>query len=276
MNAIDIKSLTKYYGKQKGIKNLNLSVKEGEIFGFVGKNGAGKSTTIRTLLNFLYPTSGQATIFGFDILNDIKEIKKITSYLPSEVSYYDNITVEGLFNYTLGFLEQKDKQRVKNLSSFFELDLKRKITDLSLGNRKKVSVIQCLLKKPKLIILDEPTSGLDPLMQAKFFQVLLEEKARGCTIFLSSHNLTEIEKYCDRVGIIKDGEIVDIVERNHFRNSSKYNVKYVLKNNETKSYIYDGDLNKLTKDLSRLDLLSLEVGPSSIEEEFIKYYKGGK
>jgi len=254
MNAIDIKSLTKYYGKQKGIKNLNLSVKEGEIFG----------------------TSGQATIFGFDILNDIKEIKKITSYLPSEVSYYDNITVEGLFNYTLGFLEQKDKQRVKNLSSFFELDLKRKITDLSLGNRKKVSVIQCLLKKPKLIILEEPTSGLDPLMQAKFFQVLLEEKARGCTIFLSSHNLTEIEKYCDRVGIIKDGEIVDIVERNHFRNSSKYNVKYVLKNNETKSYIYDGDLNKLTKDLSRLDLLSLEVGPSSIEEEFIKYYKGGK
>lgn len=275
MNAVEIINLTKYYGNQKGIENLSLTVKEGEMFGFVGKNGAGKSTTIRTLLNFLYPSSGKASIFGYDIETQTKEIKKITSYLPSEVSYYENMTVAQLFSYTLGFLEEKDKERVTKLSAFFELDLKRNISDLSLGNRKKVSVIQCLLKKPKLLILDEPTSGLDPLMQKKFFEVLKEEKARGCTIFLSSHNLSEIEKYCDRVAIIKDGSIVDVVERNHFRSEDKFRVKYTLKDGSEKTYVYDGDLNKLTLSLSKLDLVSLEVGPASIEEEFIKYYKEG-
>lgn len=273
MEAIKIKNLTKFYGNQKGVEDISLDVHEGELFGFVGKNGAGKSTTIRVLLNFLYPTSGTAEIFGLDIVKDKNKIKHITSYLPSEVAYYDRMTVKQLFDYTLGFEHNKDSKRVLELSKFFELDLTRNISDLSLGNRKKVSVIQCLLKKPKVIILDEPTSGLDPLMQAKFFEILLQEKARGCTIFLSSHNLNEIGKYCDRVAIIKDGNIIDIVERNNFRSVDKYQVKYTMKDKTEKDYIYNGDLNNLTKELSELELTNLEVGPVSIEEEFKKYYK---
>ncbi len=274
MNTIVIKSMTKYYGKNKGIKEVNLEVKEGEIFGFVGKNGAGKTTTIRSLLNMIIPNSGEASICGLDCLHQTKEIKRITAYLPGEVEYYPGMKVIDLLNYALSFCEEKDHEYVNKLCEYFELDKNRKISELSLGNRKKIGVIQALLKKPKVIILDEPTSGLDPLMQKKVFEVLLEEKKKGTTIFLSSHNLQEIEKYCDRVAIIKDGEIVEIIEMNGIKREKKLLVQYITSDEKEYKYIYTGNVNDLISELSKKELLSLEIKYQSIEEEFQKFYKG--
>ena len=274
MNTIVIKSLTKYYGKNKGIENVNLEVKEGEIFGFVGKNGAGKTTTIRILLNMITPNSGEATICDLDCLHQTKKIKKITSYLPGEVEYYQGMKVIDLLNYALSFCEEKDYEYVNKLCEYFELDKNRKISELSLGNRKKIGVIQALLKKPKIIILDEPTSGLDPLMQAKVFQFLLEEKKKGVTIFLSSHNLQEIEKYCDRVAIIKDGEIVEVIEMNDKTREKKLLVRYVTSDEKEYKDVYTGNINDLIAELSKKELISLEIKYQSIEEEFQKFYKG--
>ncbi|MFA5765372.1 MAG: ABC transporter ATP-binding protein [Bacilli bacterium] len=274
MNTIVIKSMTKYYGKNKGIENVNLEVKEGEIFGFVGKNGAGKTTTIRSLLNMITPNSGQASICGLDCLRQTKEIKKITAYLPGEVEYYQGMKVIDLLNYALSFCEEKDYAYVNKLCEYFELDKNRKINELSLGNRKKIGVIQALLKKPKVIILDEPTSGLDPLMQAKVFDVLIKEKKKGVTIFLSSHNLQEIEKYCDRVAIIKDGEIVEVIEMNGKAREKKLLVRYVTSDNTEQKYVYTGNINDLIAELNKMDLTSLEIKYQSIEEEFQKFYKG--
>jgi ABC-2 type transport system ATP-binding protein len=266
--------MTKYYGKNKGIENVNLEVKEGEIFGFVGKNGAGKTTTIRSLLNMITPNSGQASICGLDCLRQTKEIKKITAYLPGEVEYYQGMKVIDLLNYALSFCEEKDYAYVNKLCEYFELDKNRKINELSLGNRKKIGVIQALLKKPKVIILDEPTSGLDPLMQAKVFDVLIKEKKKGVTIFLSSHNLQEIEKYCDRVAIIKDGEIVEVIEMNGKAREKKLLVRYVTSDNTEQKYVYTGNINDLIAELNKMDLTSLEIKYQSIEEEFQKFYKG--
>ncbi|HKM29411.1 MAG TPA: ABC transporter ATP-binding protein, partial [Bacilli bacterium] len=274
MNTIVVKSLTKYYGKNKGIENINLEVKSGEIFGFVGKNGAGKTTTIRSLLNMITPDSGEASIYGLDCLQQTKEIKKITAYLPGEVEYYQGMKVIDLFHYALSFCDEKDYNYVDKLCEYFELDKNRKISELSLGNRKKIGVIQALLKKPKVIILDEPTSGLDPLMQAKVFKILLEEKKKGVTVFLSSHNLQEIEKYCDRVAIIKDGEIVEVIEMNSKTREKKLLVSYLTNNNVEQKYVFDGNINDLISELSKVNLSSLEIKYQSIEEEFQKFYKG--
>ncbi|GAE45685.1 ABC transporter [Mesobacillus boroniphilus JCM 21738] len=210
MNVIEIKNLTKLYGKARGIEDVSFNVKEGEIFGFIGPNGAGKSTTIRTLLSLIYPTSGSATIFGKDIITAAPEIKKDIGYLPSEVFYYDNMKVMDLLKYSASFYKKDCTKRIKELADIMELDLTKKIDDLSLGNKKKVGIVQGLLHEPKLIILDEPTSGLDPLMQQKFFDLLEKENKKGATILFSSHILSEVQRLCDKVAIIKDGRIVTV------------------------------------------------------------------
>ena len=187
MNVIEINNLSKYYGKSRGIEDVSFKVEEGEIFGFIGPNGAGKSTTIRTLLSLIYPSSGSATIFGKDCIKFAPEIAKEIGYLPSEVFYYDKMKVMDLLNYSASFYKKDCSKRIKYLAEVMDLDLKKKIEDLSFGNKKKVGIVQALLHEPKLIILDEPTSGLDPLMQQKFFALLLEENKKGATILLSSH-----------------------------------------------------------------------------------------
>ncbi len=224
MKVVDIKNLTKTYKKNRGIKNLTFSIEEGEIFGFIGPNGAGKSTTIRTLLNFIYPTSGSATIFGKDIIKDSKEIRQNVGYLPSEVHYYDDMKVIDLLKYSAGFYKKFNSKRMTELAERLDLDLNRKIEDLSFGNRKKVGIIQALLHEPKLLILDEPTGGLDPLMQNTFFELLAEERKKGTTIFFSSHILSEVQKMCDRVAIIKEGELVKVET---IENLTKKNLKYI-------------------------------------------------
>lgn len=168
-NVIEIKNLTKLYGKHYGINNINLSIPKGKIYGFIGPNGAGKSTTIRCLLSLIYPTSGEAFIFGKDCIKYSTEIAKDIGYLPSEVFYYDNMKVKDLLNYSASFYNKDCTKRIKELCDILELDVSRKIDNLSYGNRKKVGIVQGLLHSPKLIILDEPTGGLDPLMQKNFF-----------------------------------------------------------------------------------------------------------
>ena len=207
MLAIQTKKLCKYYGEDLGVKDISLEIEQGEIFGFIGPNGAGKSTLIRTLLGLLIPTSGSAHIFGQVITLSGETIRKDIGYLPSEVNYYDEMSSRELLEYHCRFYGIYDYSEIKRLASIFKLDLNKKITDLSFGNRKKCGIIQSLIHKPKLLIMDEPTSGLDPLMQRVFFEILRDEHERGTTIFFSSHILSEVQNLCHRAAIIKDGEI---------------------------------------------------------------------
>jgi ABC-2 type transport system ATP-binding protein len=291
MNVIEINNLTKTYGKSRGITDISFTVEEGEIFGFIGPNGAGKSTTIRTLLSLIYPTSGSATIFGKDCVQFAQVIKKEIGYLPSEVFYYDNMKVKDLLKYSASFYKKDCSKRIKELVEWMDLDLNKKIDDLSLGNKKKVGIVQGLLHEPKLIILDEPTSGLDPLMQQKFFELLEEENKKGATILFSSHILSEVQRLCNRVAIIKEGKIVT-VERistlqennykkfkvetkaplgpNYFNTSGVNNLE--IKENTT-SFLFKGNINSIMKKLTDIELVNLWIEEPDLEEIFMHYYE---
>lgn len=205
--SIVLNGLTKNYGKHRGINNISFSVNKGEIFGFIGPNGAGKSTTIRTLMGLIRPTSGSATIFGLDCQAQAHVIAKNLGYLPSEDSYYENMKVQGLLQYTADLYGINCKSKMHELSERLNLDLSRRISDLSLENRKKVGIVSAFMISPKLVIMDEPTSGLDPLIQQTFYGLVQEENRRGTTVFLSSHILSEIQKLCDRAAILKEGKL---------------------------------------------------------------------
>ncbi len=272
---IKVENFTKKYGDFVAVDNINFAIKENEIVGFVGKNGAGKTTTIRVIMNMLFPTFGKITINGLDSIKDTKKIKEFTSYMPSDIVFYENLKAIDIFKFCLKF-SHKDFSEVERLAKYFELDLNKKIYELSTGNKKKVAIIEALLKENEVIILDEPTNGLDPLMQKKFFDLILKEKAKGITIFLSSHNLGEIEKYCDRVIMIKDGKIVETIDLNKKNNKIKYIVSYEDKNKNKAKYEYEGDIQTLIKKLGELNLKDLEIRKKTIEEEFISYYESGE
>jgi ABC-2 type transport system ATP-binding protein len=291
MNVIEIKNLTKTYGKARGISDISFNVEEGEIFGFIGPNGAGKSTTIRTLLSLIYPTSGRATIFGKDTVQFAPEIKKEIGYLPSEVFYYDNMKVKDLLNYSASFYKKDCRKRIKELAEIMDLDLNKKIDDLSLGNKKKVGIVQGLLHEPKLIILDEPTSGLDPLMQQKFFELLEEENRKGATILFSSHILTEVQRLCNRVAIIKEGKIVTVekistlkentykkfkIETKSTLDPDYFNLEGVnkleVKANLT-SFLFKGNINEVMRKIADIEISNLWIEEPEIEEIFMHYYE---
>lgn len=291
MNVIEINNLTKSYGKARGIEDVSFHVEQGEIFGFIGPNGAGKSTTIRTLLSLIYPTSGSATIFGKDIITAAPEIKKEIGYLPSEVFYYDNMKVIDLLKYSASFYKKDCSKRIKELAEIMELDLTKKIDDLSLGNKKKVGIVQGLLHEPKLIILDEPTSGLDPLMQQKFFDLLEKENKKGATILFSSHILSEVQRLCDRVAIIKEGRIVTVekistLKENTYKkfkieaNSSVEleffsieGVNQLEKSGNTISFLFRGNINSIMKKIAEIEIINLWVEEPDLEEIFLHYYE---
>ncbi|QVK18646.1 ABC transporter ATP-binding protein [Mycoplasmatota bacterium] len=294
MNVIEVNQLTKYYGSERGIIDVSFNVKEGEIFGFIGPNGAGKSTTIRTLLSLIYPTSGSATIFGKDCVLYAPEIKNEIGYLPSEVFYYDKMKVIDLLNYSASFYKKDCRKRIKDLAESLDLDLNRKIDDLSFGNKKKVGIVQGLLHEPKLIILDEPTSGLDPLMQEKFFQILKEENKKGATILFSSHILSEVQKLCDRVAIIKDGTIIKIEDMKKLKEDNYKRIRletnitikkdffnmegitdFNIKDNII-SFLFKGDINLITKKIAEININNLLVEEPNLEEIFMHYYKKGE
>ncbi len=289
MSVIEIKNLTKSYGKNRGIENVNLSVNKGEIFGFIGPNGAGKSTTIKVLLNLIFPNSGDARIFDLDCVTEPIKIKKDIGYVPSEVKYYDNMQVKELINYAMSFRENIDKSYVDELCKTFGVELEKNISELSLGNKKKVAIVQALIHKPKLLILDEPTNGLDPLIQQKLFNTLLHLKQEGATIFLSSHNLTEVEEFCDRVAIIREGKIIDVRNISDFINKKIKKVTLILGKNiqeelisigaenleTTKnkiSFNYSRDINTLLLLLSKYKLDDLIIEEKKLSEAFMSYY----
>jgi ABC-type multidrug transport system, ATPase component len=291
MKIIEINQLTKYYGKHRGIENVSFSVEEGEIFGFIGPNGAGKSTTIRTLLSLIYPTSGTATIFGKDCIKHGDEIRKEIGYLPSEVFYYENMKVIDVLKYSASFYENVDMSRIESLSKAMDLDLNKKIEDLSYGNKKKVGIVQGLLHEPKLIILDEPTSGLDPLMQQKFFDLILAENKKGATVLFSSHILTEVQKLCSRVAIIKDGQIIKVENINDMRNSSYKKIivesqedsieklfgfegiTNLKKTKEGVNFLFKGDINTIIEVLHKVKLQNILIEEPTLEEIFMHYYQ---
>lgn len=275
MAIIKVSNLTKMYGTFKAVDDISFEVKQGEIVGFVGKNGAGKSTTIRAMMNFISPTEGTCSLCDLDSVSDSKSIRGKVGYMPSDTMFYEGVTGKELFKLCIKF-SGESFEKVEELCKFLELDMNKKVSELSLGNRKKVSIIQGMLKETDLLILDEPTSGLDPLMQERFFELILEKQKQGGTTFLSSHNLTEIEKYCDRVLIIKDGKIIDEIDMKNSDISKGQIVSYITKAGETVEYEYTGDINELIQKLALVDMEHLEIRKKSVEDEFIKYYQEDK
>ncbi|QGQ94464.1 ABC transporter ATP-binding protein [Paenibacillus psychroresistens] len=291
MNVIEINQLTKSYGQARGISDVSFNVEQGEIFGFIGPNGAGKSTTIRTLLSLIYPTSGSAKIFGMDHIKHATEIKKEIGYLPSEVFYYDNMRVIDLLKYSASFYKKDCTKRMKELIALLEIDPHKKIDDLSFGNKKKVGIIQGLQHEPKLVILDEPTSGLDPLMQMRFFDLLQEENKKGTTIFFSSHILSEVQRLCNRVAIIKEGKLIKLEKISTLQENTykKFKLEAIdtishdywalegiskleVTENHTQ-FLFKGNINLIMQKLAGLNLSNLWIEEPDLEEIFMHYYE---
>ena len=290
--AIVLNELTKHYGKHRGINNLSFSVNQGEFFGFIGPNGAGKSTTIRTLMGLIRPTGGSASIFDLDCHSKASVIAKDVGYLPSENSYYENMKVRELLQYTADLYGMDCKTKMKELADRLNLDLSRKIADLSLGNKKKVGIVSAIMTSPKLIIMDEPTSGLDPLIQQAFYDILKEENSRGATVFFSSHVLSEVQKLCDRVAILKEGQLIGIQSIKELRESGYKKVTLSAKeaiprdffhlsgianyaetaDKTSVSFMYNGNITAIIDKLHLLHLDDVLLEEPSLEEIFMHYY----
>lgn len=293
--VINTTKLTKYYGKRLGIEDVDLEVKRGEVFGYLGPNGAGKTTTIRTVLDFIRPTRGSGTIFGLDIRQSSVEIHRRVGYLNGELALYNNMTGEDLLKYFGNLRSSLDWKYVKQLATRFECDLPRRIQGLSLGNKQKLGLLQAFMHKPELLILDEPTNGLDPLMQHEFYDLLTETKKEGRTTFLSSHILPEVEKVCDRVGIIRQGKLVTVetietlkahamrkmeihfagvVPKEKFKNITGVRDVVVQDNILTCNVV--GSLDALVKASAQFEVINIISHESSLEEIFMTYYNKGE
>lgn len=290
--AIVLNQLTKHYGTHRGINDLSFSVNEGEFFGFIGPNGAGKSTTIRTLMGLIRPTGGSASIFDLDCHSKASVIARDVGYLPSENSYYENMKVRELLQYTADLYGMDCKTKMKELADRLNLDLSRKIADLSLGNKKKVGIVSAIMTSPKLIIMDEPTSGLDPLIQQAFYDILKEENSRGATVFFSSHVLSEVQKLCDRVAILKEGQLIGIQSIKELRESGYKKVSLSAKeaiprdffdlsgianyaetaDKTSVSFVYNGNITAIIDKLHLLHLDDVLLEEPSLEEIFMHYY----
>lgn len=290
-HVIELRGLTKFYGRQRGIEDVSFTVEEGEIFGFIGPNGAGKSTTIRTLLALVRPTAGSASIFGLDCVTQATRIAAQVGYLPAECGYYEELRVGQLLRYAAALYKKNCGDRAEELCRRLELDPGRKIGDLSLGNRKKVGIVQGLLHSPRLIVLDEPTSGLDPLMQRVFFDLLREENARGATIFFSSHILSEVQRLCGRVAILRDGRLEGVHTVAQLRENGCKRVSLVwgdrpqpealdrpgitqLESDASGArFLYRGEVSRLLPWLAGLEPGDVTVEEPDLDEVFLRYYR---
>ena len=289
LNVIETKDLTKYYGKIKGIENLNFSVKKGEIFGFLGPNGAGKTTTIRTLLGLLKPTRGEAYIFGKNIRDNIVEIRSKLGYIPGELALYEHLTGRQFLHY-FSSLRNTTLPRLDELLQVFEIPLDRKIKSYSRGMKQKLGIVQAFMDDPELVIMDEPTSSLDPLLQQKFYDFLLSEKKKGRTMFFSSHILSEVDKICDRVAIIRDGNLVTVENIETLKSKRGKRIRLKIKENPARfrgprdmkildgwiEFVATGNLDHWMKEISKFTVVDLEISDFSLEDIFIHYYRGGK
>lgn len=289
MNAIQLSDLTKYYGKSRGILDLNLEIKEGEFFGFIGPNGAGKSTTIRTMLGLISPSSGQAKLFETIVGQNTPELLSRIGYLPSEAIFYRGMKVKDLLKLSADLQKKDCSAERKRLCSRLQLDVNHKVDELSFGNRKKVAIVSALQHKPELLILDEPTSGLDPLMQREFFNIIRERNEQGSTVFLSSHILSEIQQNCTRAAIIREGKIIacDHVEALSRTNTKRITVqgkvslislqgiRDLKENDGVTSFLYSGEIHQLLKTLSDGAVTDLSISDPNLDEIFLHYYENG-
>lgn len=287
MAAIEIKNLTKSYGKARGIIDVNLTVEEGEFFGFIGPNGAGKSTTIRTLLGMIQLTSGNASVLGYDIPKEKTKLLSEVGYLPSEAVFYSGMKVKEVLKLSADLHKKECTEERKRLCERLQLDVNRKVEELSFGNRKKVAIVCALQHNPRLLILDEPTSGLDPLMQKEFFDILRERNEKGVTIFLSSHILSEVQNHCKRAAIIREGRLIacDSVEALAKTSAKRITIVGVVnvdglegvrdkrKEQEAVSFLYSGDMNELVKHISKSDIKDISITEPDLEEIFLHYYE---
>lgn len=284
-----IENLKKYYGKTKGIEDFSLELEEGEIFGLIGPNGAGKSTTIRSVMDLINRTDGKVYFDGHELTRNNVNAKRQIGYLPGEVFLYEGMTVSQMFDYHQSFYKQDLRERREYLSSRLHIDETKKVEDLSLGNRKKVGIVLAFMHNPKLVILDEPTSGLDPIMQKEFYELLKEEKKHGTAMIYSTHILSEVSQICDRVGIVKDGNLIrcDSVEA-LAANTLQYvtvtservrqiveslNVEVMNMDDSTVCFKYDRDINALIRVLSEYPLDRVNIEEPSIEDIFMHYYQ---
>lgn len=287
MEIIKTTDLTKFYGKARGIVDLDLTVAKGEFFGFIGPNGAGKSTTIRTLLGLIAPTSGRAEIFGKNITKEKETILSHIGYLPSEAVFYRGMRVKDILKLSASLRKKDCAKEAERLCERLQLDTSRRVDDLSFGNRKKVAIVCALQSDPDLLILDEPTGGLDPLMQREFFEILKERNREGTTVFLSSHVLSEVQRNCTRAAIIRDGKIiacdsVEVLSRTNAKRITLHGtvdlehlsgVRGRKDNKDSVSFLYSGDMNSLLSTLSSGKVDDLTVTEPDLEEVFLHYYE---
>ena len=287
MAVIEIKNLTKNYGKSRGVAGLSLEIGQGEFFGFIGPNGAGNSTTIRTLLGLISPTSGEASVLGKSITVNQRELLKDVGYMPSEAMFYGRMKVRDVIAFSARLQKKDCSQEAARLCKRLDLDTNKKIEELSLGNRKKVAIVCAMQHSPRLFILDEPTSGLDPLMQKEFFSLLRERNKDGASIFLSSHVLSEIQRNCTRAAIIKEGRLIacDSVEnlsKSSARRVTLHGVETLPESlqarsvtiaGDTVSFLYNGDIKKLISEVNTLPIYDMTITEPDLEEIFMHYYE---
>lgn len=287
MNVIETNNLTKYYGKIKGVEDLTFSVKKGEIFGFLGPNGAGKTTTIRTLLGYLYPTRGSATIFGRNIKDDIVEIKREVAYIPGDLNIYGHMTGKEFLDY-FAALRNREMILLDELLNTFKVPLDRKLKGYSRGMKQKIGIIQAFMDDPEMVIMDEPTLGLDPLLQQKFYDFLIKQKNHGRTMFLSSHILSEVDRVCDRVGIIKNGNLIALEDVETLKSKRGKIIRLKIKEepesfdgpkdmrikNGWIEFIALDDIDSWIKKFSKYTIQDLVINDFSLEDIFIHYYEG--
>ncbi|PEZ04938.1 ABC transporter ATP-binding protein [Bacillus sp. AFS018417] len=285
-----VQNVTKQFSNGKGLFDVSFQVKEGEVFGYLGPNGAGKSTTIRNLMGFIQPTSGTATMFGLDCWKDAADIQKRVGYLPGEISFIEGMNGLGFLQLMQGMRGMKSNGRRDELIERFQFDVKTPIRKMSKGMKQKVGIVAAFMHDPEVLILDEPTSGLDPLMQQLFVDLILEEKQRGKTIFMSSHIFTEIERTCDRVGIIKDGKLLTVENIHDLRAKQRQVLDVTVSSQEqlqalkkttlqidsvqgnTASIIVQGNYNELLQTLAQHDVIGFQMRTMDLENIFMHYY----
>lgn len=287
--VIKVSSLTKYYGKHRGVEDLTLHVNKGEIYGFIGPNGAGKSTTIRAMVGLLKPTRGSVEIFGLSVKEHQTEILKRIGYMPSETTFYSGMKVSEAIRFSAGLYGKDCREEAGRLCERLKLDARKKVEELSLGNRKKVGIVCAFQHDADLYILDEPTSGLDPLMQKEFFELVQEKSRSGAAVFLSSHILSEIRRYCHRAAIVKDGRLIveDDMETICNTSAKRINIqgvesvpgiemKDVARGEGSVSFLYNGRMLELIRALNGLPIEDLTITEPDLEEAFLHFYEGGK
>ncbi|WP_286032624.1 ABC transporter ATP-binding protein [Brachyspira pilosicoli] len=291
MSVIKVDNISKDYGSKRGVFNLSFEVNRGEIFGMLGPNGAGKTTTIRQLMGFIKSDKGSAKILDMDCFVNRENIQLKLGYLPGEIAFMDEMKGSDFIRFIAEMKSIKSKKRINDLTDLFELDANRKIKSMSKGTKQKIAIVCAFMNEPEVVILDEPTSGLDPLMQKKFIELILEEKKKGTTIFMSSHIFEEVEKTCDRTAILKDGKLIAIENMEELKSKKNKNFEVVfrtnkdaenfknkisfkseLNNNIVKLSIINNEINNFIKELSNYDILDINSSTQTLEELFLHFY----